>query len=591
MRHAGLFFAALFTLLAPLAGAAPLPSCTAGVPEFSPCQMTFEWHPGELPPQAAPVYRADIVSVEFRSPEHVTYLMHGFWNGGREIRVRFTPLESGTWTYHVRSTIHRLDNQESTFNVSESGAAGFVRVANLRHWRSTNKQPHLWLSAEVNFLGLGQSAFDAWLDARKQDGFNHVRGVLLTLGAAQKPLTAEGEPNLPYFAALDDRILAADKRGFTLDLVLADRSFLRSGAFSTADRRDWLVRYLIARYGGLNVTWQGIEHFEDVPGSRALLKDVGSLLKDYGGFDHPRSTSARLTSSSLIHDGWMNYAIEAYPKPELGAVERQFIHMPEIHVISATAPDAFRHELWDSTMNGEDPEVPYAATENGANMRAVRIWVKVLSSTRYWELDPYFDVDGARALGLGDVEYLAYSDGPGIVEVTTPKHKYNPFWVNPITGEEIPLKNYKGEVLSRQTPDGAHDWILNVPRDGLMRSMLSRVYFESRDPTVQVIETDTTKIPFRIASPSGKQIDPAIPIRFEAKIMHPKRSTRIMQYVWWGEAVASGVPARVLGVGPSGTFTVPKEFVTSGGDLEIRLLAINANGKVYEVDRVYGMAE
>ncbi len=68
-----------------------------------------------------------------------------------------------------------------------------------------------------------------------------------------------------------------------------------------------------------------------------------------------------------------------------------------------------------------------------------------MSDTRHWELEPYFDVDNARALGLDEVEYLAYADKPGIVEVSLPKHKYNPVWVNPITGEEDPQKDYKGE--------------------------------------------------------------------------------------------------------------------------------------------------
>jgi hypothetical protein len=287
----------------------------------------------------------------------------------------------------------------------------------------------------------------------------------------------------------------------------------------------------------------------------------------------------------------MNYAIEAYPKPDLGAVERQFIHMPEIHVIHATVPDAFRHELWDSTMNGESPEVPYAATQNIADMLAVRTWVKVLSGTRYWELDPYFDVDGARALGLENIEYLAYADKPGIVEITTPKKKYNPVWINPVTGEEIPLKDFKGTVFSLQTPQGVHDWVLNLPRNGKMRDMLQHYYFESRDPTVQVIETDAEKIPYRIASPAGKQIDIAAPVRFEVKVPHPRRSTRAMQYVWWGRVPGSEAPARVLGVDSSGTFTVPKEFRKPGALLEIRLLAINANGKAYELDHVYGLGQ
>jgi hypothetical protein len=587
MHVSGPLLTALAIAFSPLAAAVSLPSCSSGVREFSPCEMSFSWQTGELAGNVVP-YRDEILSVEFRSPDHVTYLMHGFWTGGHEVRVRFTPLESGTWTYHVASTIRRFDNQESTFSVSEASGGAFVHPANLRHWRCTDKQPHLWLSAEVPFLKLDTQALETWLDARKQDGFNHVRGPLLTETATIRPLMA-GEPNLAYFQELDDRLLAADMRGFTLDLLIADTSFLQTGAFDNAAGRDWLVRYLVARYGGLNVTWQGIERFEDVPGSRAMLKDINSVLRDQDAFHHPRTTDARVTSSSLARDGWMDFAVEASKDPQLGAVERQFIQMPEIHVVQSTEPDAFRHELWDSTMNGEYPAVTYPATRNDADMRAVRAWVKVMSGTRHWELDPYFDVDGARALGLDDVEYLAYADRPGIVEVNIPKHKYNPEWVNPATGEEMEIKDYKGEVFSEQTPDGAHDWILNLPREGELRNMLKMVYFESHDPLVQDPETDTTKIPFRIADPPGNQLNVRIPVHFEAVLTRANRATRTMQYVWWGEAVASGVPARVLGLGASGTFTIPKEFLAPGAALNIRLLAINANGKAYELDRVYGL--
>ena len=131
------------------------------------------------------------------------------------------------------------------------------------------------------------------------------------------------------------------------------------------------MRYLIARYGGLNVTWQGIEHFEDTPAARAMLQDLGSFLQKYDGFQHPRSTDARPNSSSpLLQDGWMNYLIEASPSPQLGAVEHQFTQQPEIHVVQATDPDAFRHELWDCTTNGEYPSVSFESLRNEANVRA-----------------------------------------------------------------------------------------------------------------------------------------------------------------------------------------------------------------------------
>jgi hypothetical protein len=564
-----------------------LPSCAQSARAFFPCEVTFEWQDHELP-QGASLYRDELLNIEFRSPRHITYLMHAFWDGAHALRVRFSPTESGPWSYHVTSGIKRYDNQEASFSVAESEAPGFVSVANVRHWRTTNKQPHLWLAASAPFLEIEPQSFETWLDARRHDGFTHIRGPLLSLSSPLKPLGENSQPNFAYFAALDDRLLAADLRGFTLDLLFADESFLNTGIFKDWQRRDPLIRYVIARYSGLNVTWQGIERFEDTRDSRALLKDLGAALQKYDAYQHPRSTDARVTSSPLIADGWMNYLIEASPHPEVAAVEHQFTHQPEIHIIATAEPDPFRHELWNSTTNGEYPSVSWESLRNEANVRAIRTWSRVIADTRHWELEPYFDVDGARAVGLQEVEYLAYAEKPGIVEVTLPKHKYNPVWVDPINGDELPLKDYKGEVFSRPTPDSTHDWILQVPREGHKAGMLRSYYFESVDPPIQEPEYDASRIPFEIADPAADDLNPSIPVPFEVKVVKPNRATRRMQYVWWGEIVANGQAGRVLGVGASGNLNVAQELLCPpGSNLTLRLLAINANGKAYELDRVY----
>ncbi|HZS55248.1 MAG TPA: DUF5060 domain-containing protein [Bryobacteraceae bacterium] len=567
--------------------AAQLAACSDGAKSFLPCELTFEWHDGELPSNTS-AYKDEVLNVEFRSPQHVTYLTRAFWNGGHSLNVRFSPTEAGQWTYRISTPIKRLDNQESTFTVSDSGLPGFVGVANLRHWWTTNKQPHLWLAASVPLLQTDQATFESWLDARKHDGFTHIRGSLLTLQAANKPLIADSLPNFPYFNALDDRLIAATTRGFTLDLLLTDDSFVRSGAFSSWDQRDTLIRYLVARYGGLNVTWQGIEHYEDVPDGRALLKDLGASLQKYDSFRHPRSTDARSSSSPLTPDGWMNYMIESVENPQFGAVEHQFTEQPEIHVINATDPDTFRHQLWSCTTNGEYPSVSYASLQNEANLRAIRTWVKVVSDTRHWEFEPYFDVDGARAVGLAEIGYIAYAQNPGIVEINFDRHKYSPIWINPSTGEEIPQKDWRGEVFSRPTPDNSHDWILDIEREGHKESMLRSVRFESIDPPVQEVETDPSKIPFDVVDPAGETISTKQAIPFKIKLTRANRASRTMQYIWWGEIVAGGAGARLLGVGSNGNFTFPSELANGAGQtLSLRIQAINANGKAYEIDKVY----
>jgi hypothetical protein len=539
----------------------------------------------------------DLLRVEFRSPTHTTYMMRSFWDGGQTLRVRFTPTEAGEWTYKITSSSKRLDEQEAKFTAAETGEAGMVNVANLRHWRSTSKKPHLWLGAGVPWLDMDQATLETWLDARKKNGFTHIRGTVLTAHGSAKPFAPDGRPDLAYFRTLDERILAAEDRTFTADLVIADEAFVRTGAFNDREKVEPFIRYVVARYGGLNVTWQGIEHFEDIAGSRGLLRDIGMYLKKYDGFRHPRSTDAWASSSPLLSDGWMNFILEASPRPELGAVEHQFTEQPSVHVISTAEPVGFRHELWNSTANGQYPSAPYEALQNETNVKAVETWFKLLSDARHWEFEPFFDVDGARAVAVDGrtdpyaeidfVECLTYAQKPGIVEVTLPRHKYNPEWINPATGEETPLKDSRTEVFSRETPDKANDWILYLPREGRKESMARSYYFESHNPPVQEPESDAAKTPFEITDPPGDQISVRVPVPFKVKITKSNRATRAMQYVWWGEVVSGGEGVRVLAIGPTGNLTVPQALAQPGAILTLRLQAINANGKAYELDRVY----
>ena len=41
------------------------------------------------------------------------------------------------------------------------------------------------------------------------------------------------------------------------------------------------------------------------------------------------------------------------------------------------------------------------------------VWFDFFSDTRHWELEPYFDVDGGRALALEGIEYVVYVEKPG----------------------------------------------------------------------------------------------------------------------------------------------------------------------------------
>src|SRR5690348_3494084 len=161
------------------AAGASLPPCDSGATKFNPCELRFEWNANELP-KGKSAFHDEVLNVEFRGPDQTTYLIRPFWHGGRVLRVRFTPDQSGRWTYRVTSDIKRLEVREASFSAADNNLPGFVSVANLRHWWTSDKQPHLWSAAQVPWLELDDSAFKAFVDARKADGFTHLRGVVLS---------------------------------------------------------------------------------------------------------------------------------------------------------------------------------------------------------------------------------------------------------------------------------------------------------------------------------------------------------------------------------------------------------------------------
>jgi hypothetical protein len=566
----------LFLLLVAASASAQTPC--EGTPAYSPCEISFDLSAADAEVRLNP-YVNFVLQVEFRSPRFKTYLMPAFWDATRnQMIVRFTPTEPGQWIYKVSGNVSAFDGQQGTFNAAPSDSPGFVNVANVHHWATDNKQPHLWMGYIADrFSFVGAAEFDQQLNAAAENKFNHFRGSILG-NAKDRALVFLGadRPNPAYFDELDRRIAEIHKRGITTDLMLASDPDTITSLFPDWQTRERFIRYLVARYSAFNITWQGVEVFEDYTDGRALLKELGLDLKKLDPYQHPRSSNAKVTSSPLLPDGWMDYVIEVSEDDAVGSVEHQFYPVPFIGVTDA------RH-LWNTTMDGEYPEF------RGDAPNVAKYWFEFIAETRHWELEPYFDVDGARAMALEDVEYVNYIEHPGPpVEVSVEKHGYDVQWLNPATGESQEQKKYSGEHFTGQAPDASHPWVLYIAREGHKESMLKSYKFESRPVPVQEVETDAKKIPFEIAAPSGSTLIAAVPTQFSVKLTRQTRATRAMMYLWSGEAVSDGRGFRVLGTGSPGTFVIPASLAANfPAVLTLHVTALNANGKAYAADRVY----
>jgi hypothetical protein len=161
-------------------------------------------------------------------------------------------------------------------------------------------------------------------------------------------------------------------------------------------------------------------------------------------------------------------------------------------------------------------------------------------------------------------------------------------WVNPVDGEILPLKEFKSEKYVAEPPSRDHDWILHISREGRKEGMLRSYKFESRPFLMQEADSAGSRMPFKIAEPAAEEISMSKPPKYAAATTRETRGVRRMMYLWTGEIPVDGQGYRVLGTGAGGTWRLPKNMAKSlPAMMNVRLYGLNANGKLYFIDRIY----
>jgi hypothetical protein len=527
---------------------AQLPTCTA--PAWSSCDLSFDLDAGADPTNVE-------LRGEFRSPRARTVALTAFRDSDRRWVIRFTPTEAGSWEYRLTSNVKTWDGQQGRATGSESDALGFVRIANVHHFATdngaVNPKPHLWVGTELaNFLTIPRAQFSASVEQRAKDQFTHLR-VTLDAGVDLREAA--------------DRVREVNSRGLVAGLVLAAIPVDREA------RRTYLAD-LVPRFAALNITWMGAPAFEKLP--KEVLDDAGALIARLDPYQHPQTSMAETTSAPLSGaKSWATFLSYGTASADVGAVEHQLNQLPAVNTGIRSVRD-----LWNATMNGQYPD-----SGDGAYITA---WRKFMAGNRYWELEPYFDVDGGRALALEGVEYIVYIEKPGPVEVTVENHGYDVAWINPLTGERIKAKDYKGQHFTGEAPDRSHEWVLHLSREGAKEGMLKSYKFESRRVPVQEVENNADKVPFDVSMPPEGELSISKPPAFVLKTRRESRATRALLVEWTVEAPADGEGYRVAGTGREGTLRIPESIAHKlPAVLSMRVQILNANGKAYELDRAY----
>jgi hypothetical protein len=597
-------------------------------PAYSPCEITFELSDQEAADHPNPYLTVEL-EAEFRSPRFRTFRVPAFFDGGRRMVLRFAPTEPGAWMFRTTSNLTRLDGREGQFPATESGAHGFLHPANVHHWALVDElvqTPHLWMGDTLlTFPWIDRSLFQTVVDTRAEQKFNHLRGVVLSKPEEpQRAFASADQPRAAAFREIDERIRYMNSKGIIADLVLAWTPDQLVKLFPSWRQRERYVRYLAARYSAMHITWQLANEFENTENSRELLKEIGQALKKLDPFGHPRSTGALSTSSPLLGDGWEDYVAYGSADHALGTIEHQLYAVPFVNLRFGSEDSgagrggpgdgdagAFRRRLWNSTMDGQSPTFANTGTSgvgqapvdakylDSPGAKQMSLWFGFFVGTRYWELEPYFDVTGGRALALvrvedeemEGIEYVVYVEKPGPVDVVLQKQSYDVEWFNPTNGEVVELKKFKGDRFSGEPPDRSHDWVLHISREGRKQSLRS-YKFESSPIIMQEIEQVPQKIPYEIAEPAADSLSLSKPAKYAVKLTRESPATRSMMWLWTGEVPADQQGVRVIGAGPQGTFQIPAGLTnTYPANLALRLYGLNAHGKVYMLIRAYQLSQ
>ena len=268
------------------------------------------------------------LAVKLTSPSGRVFTIAGFWDGGVTWRVRFMPVEAGTWLYRTYSVpvLDGLDGKGGTFVCrQERGNTRFlqhgpVRVsANGRFFEHADGTPFFWMGDTVWYGAILSSNADwnTYLADRASKRFDVVHfnvvaprnGVaadengevsfsgadrlempsrlsrLMTKGLKLVGLDKEKpiRMNPRFYQRLDERIDAVNSYGILAAVVLTwGLRPVDSGNALPEAEVVRLVRYLEARYGANHVVWivTGDNAYEGASGER--WKRIGRSAFDEG---------------------------------------------------------------------------------------------------------------------------------------------------------------------------------------------------------------------------------------------------------------------------------------------------------------------
>jgi len=446
----------------------------------------------------------------------------GFWDGGKNWKVRMAPTEVGTWSYVTYSNDPQLNGKTGNFEVVESGKKGFI-ISDPDHAFSFKRSggEHVFLMGDTNWNSMSDkngalkfSTYKAYIDYRSDQKFNFIRSYIVALyssstdsahynegGRAFEPWNPD-RLNPGYFQEVDKRIGYANSKGITMHLLLGSDGTRMTDFFGWGNgKMERYVRYIAARYSAYDISWEGRAEFEEqgstTPGAVNLANQIGNWFERFDPYNHVRSIHTLDSNNELGNKGWLDWIMHQsrdwnliisdrkYNKPVMNEefyYENSGAGATHSHHVDA---DTVRKGAWNVMTYGasgfaygntgiyNSRSQPFKGIQYAQSIGAdyMTYLYNFWSTTEYWKLAPKNSiVKSGTASAAADPgnEYVVYlpTGGSTTIDLSAATGTLSVEWYNPRTGTYRGQTTVQGGASRTFTAPDSKDWVLHIKAAG-----------------------------------------------------------------------------------------------------------------------------
>jgi len=440
------------------------------------------------------------LSATFIGPTEII-IINGFWDGSNIWKIRMAPTEVGTWNYETYSNDSQLNGKTGTFNVTDSGKKGFVKVSSTypHSFEYDDGTPFfflgdtVWMSTDPVYVPFN-GTYQNWVDTRKNQGFTLLQTNLqLGVGASEGGPAFPNYPNTSvinpgFYKWLDKRI---DYATLQKDMVV-EFSFTWAQQYTNFGETNYknYMKYVMARYSAYNVFFSIIGEYEEVD-NVAAIRNLGQYSETINPYNHPVTThTVNKTSDDFGTESWISHHSQqqktltttefnswiisdrAYGKP---VVQTEACYETQNGGFGCVDQFEYRKAGWSCIVGGG-----YYIYGHNNLINVVTDWNSLYSQgakemgylrlfwdrTEFWKMSPKNNlVSSGYLLGnnLGK-EYVIYlpNGGSTTVDLSSLPGSLNVEWYNPRTGTYQGQTTVQGGTSRIFTAPDSNDWVLYI---------------------------------------------------------------------------------------------------------------------------------